>query len=347
MNNLRLSSLALALCVAHSTGAQAAIFDTNFDPSGSGSAGLLINGFDWNATSFLARGGMTAIRNFVAGSGPTTFDVYTHATLSALQTTSGPVSPAGLNSTYEFTMVTGLGMRVTSVFQNPFLPSLSTATFESTVGGLRSDGSSPFLAVYHDTSPDSVALDGSGYGAVGDTLLLRANAVVGQSSGIFLSFENLTGPLDQAGTNDWPGVNTVTGTGSQTVLEFGNFTDVNLNFFTNGIPGLALVLDRLAFAGVSVSLPFTNSDPSDCFNLVGSFCSPDAGGATRLGADGPIIPNVGNVNGALYGGAPDFLAQTDFSSPIATSVIPLPGAAWLFGSALVGGLGMARRRRAA
>jgi len=347
MNTFRLSGLALAASLAHSVGTQAAIFDTNFDPSGTGSAGLLINGFDWNATSFLARGGMTAIRNFVAGSGSTTFDVYTHATLSALQTTSGPITPPGLNASHEFTMIAGLGMQVTSVFQNPFLPGLSTATFQSTAGGLRSDGSSPFLAVYHDTTPDSVALSGSGYGAAGDTLLLRANAVLGQSAGIFLSFENSIGALDQAGANDWPGVNTVTGTGSQTVLEFGSFTDVNLSFFTNGIQGLALNLDRLAFAGVSVSLPFTNSDPSDCFSLVGGFCAPDASTAARLGADGPIIPNVGNLNGSFGGVAPDFLAQTDYSSPIATSVIPLPGAVWLLGSALAGGFTLARRRSAA
>jgi hypothetical protein len=342
MTRSRLSSLALALCAAHSTGAHAGIFDANFDPTGTGTTGLLISGFDWNATSFLARGGMTAIRNFSAGTGPVTFDVHTHATLSAFQTPSGPRSSAGLNSAYEFTMIGAFGMEVTNVTN--LSPGVATATFRTTAGGRLRDGSNPFLAIYHDTTPDSVALSGSGYGAAGDTLVARANAVISQTAGIFLSFDSPTVALDSLGTNDWPGVETVTGTGSQTVIQLGDFTDVNLNFFTNGIAGLALVLDSLAFANTSISLPFTNVDPSDCFSLVGSFCTADTATAPRLEADGPIIPNIGSVNGRFASDAPDFLAQTDFSSPIATTVIPVPAAVWLFGSALAAGLGLARRR---
>jgi len=197
MNNLRLTGLALALSLAHYTGAQAAGFDANFDPTGTGSTGLLVSGFDWSPTSFLARGGMTAIRNFVAGTGPTTFDAFTHATLGAFFTPTGPVTPPGLNSTHEFTMIGGLGMQVTSVSQP--LPGFATATFQTTVGGRLTDGSNPFFALYHDTTLDSVALSGSGYGSAGDTLLLRANAVLSQSAGIFLSFQNAIGPLDLGG----------------------------------------------------------------------------------------------------------------------------------------------------
>jgi hypothetical protein len=343
MNHLRLSSLALAVCVAHATGAQAA----NFDPTGTGSVGIQVDGLDWNTTSFLAKGGMDAIRNFLAGSGSTTFDVYTHAQLSAFQTTSGAISPPGLNSSYEFTMIAGLGMQVTAVTVIPNLPNAGIATFSSTPGGLLSNGSNPFLEIFHDTTPDSVALSGSGYGSANDTLVLRAGAVTNQSDGIFLSFSGSTSPLDLAGANDWPGVNTVTGTGSQTVLEFGDFSFVNTDYFTNGLPGFALSLDSFAFANVSISLPFTNSDPSDCFNLSGDFCSADLPGAPRLEADGPVIPNVGPVNGLLTGFAPDFLAQTDYSSPLRTQVVPVPAAVWLLGSALAGGLTVTRRRRAA
>jgi len=346
MNNLRLTGLALALGLAHSAGVQAAGFDANFDPTGTGSTGLLVSGFDWSPTSFLARGGMTAIRNFVAGTGPITFDAFTHSTLGAFFTPSGPVTPPGLNSTHEFTMVGGLGMQVTSVAQNPLL-GFATATFQTTVGGRLTDGSNPFFALYHDTTPDSVALSGSGYGSAGDTLLLRANAVLDQSAGIFLSFQNATGLLDQAGANDWPGVNTVTGTGSQTTLALGDFSYVNPSFFTNGVAGFAIVLDALAFSGVSIALPFISSNPSDCFNLVGSFCSADTSTAPRLEADGPIIPNIGLLNGSFGGTAPDFMAQTDFNSPIATTLIPVPAAVWLLGSALASGLAFARRRTAA
>ena len=61
-----------------------------------------------------------------------------------------------------------------------------------------------------------------------------------------------------------------------------------------------------------------------------------------LDGDADGIPGTAMTAGPFAGFSPFFSINTDYSAPI-----PIPAAAWLFGSGLLGLVGVARRRRKA
>lgn len=348
-SRLRAGLLVIAITLGLTTAAHA----VSFDPDGAGSAPAInVGTFDWGPTSFLALGGSQAFANALGGCvSSCNFDVLTQARLvDTLAPNGAPNTPSGLNNSYEITMIARFTETITA----------TTSTANRLTAEFATVTSAPaFLQIYFAPIPPNQAVDVSGSGFNDGRLILNgttigaANGSFGENKASFpLTAGGTTGPvnLDQNSSNDYNGQLTVTGSGNEDNVAIGGLT-LDPTFFLQNINF------GILFANISQGLPFISVDPADCYTLsaaaiaIGGSKGPTACDtahtnglmSVQTALAGGVVPNIGLVNGfGAFTGNPDFVAQTDFNSPV--SAVPEPLSMLLVGIGLVGLSAYSRRK---
>jgi hypothetical protein len=318
--------LGLALAIGSASTARAVLID--LDGTGGLTGAVNIGSFDWNATSFVAQGGQTAIASFAANTCATVscnFTVLSQGRLQGVNDPNGnPLVVNGLNTAYEITYVTKITETITGVSGNQ-------ANFAVV------PGSTGFVNIYF--SPiNSNPINGSGFND--GTLILRGTTV-GNATGNFTVSNGTAVTLDNSPNGNQYGTQqTISGSGRTDTIPFDSLT-TNPDFFKQ-----ALALFGLAFSNLSQSVPFDTVDPMGCFVNADSNqteCStylhtantPYSGQPSD--PNGGTVPIVGPVNGqacagtvsGIASGCPDFVAQTDPNSPFTASAVPEPASCLL------------------
>lgn len=296
--------LAASILCAMAGSAQAFTVDVN-----GGGAGGTINGvttLDWLPGNALAVGGNPS-------GGLQTGDVVQllyQANLGTLTDGNNILYTSGVGG-FRFTAVAGFFE--TATVTNGGL----NATFTQT------PNTTSFFRIYA-TPTNGNNLAGTGFTT--GTLVLEGTLQSVQSSNFTVNPTAGTVPFDQFGTNNYPGVTTVVGSGST------DLTWLITNWDSAFFPSFSL--NDLITTAINSSLvdPFRQVDPSALFSSNGI-------------ANGDLAHNIGTCNGCPQASGTDlnFQFQADANSSILVTV-PEPGTLALIGAAL-GGLGFMNRRR--
>ncbi|MEJ2254114.1 MAG: PEP-CTERM sorting domain-containing protein [Nitrospirota bacterium] len=303
--------------------------------------------FDWNVGNALADGVLPE------GDVPTSpdtqpFTLYYQATLGNFLDVNGdPITGTGLNDSYEITVIAAFGEVATS-FGGPTANFFFDPTNETNYAQMYID----------DINANNLA----GTGFDDGTLLLDGTVIPEDATGSVFTSGNFSADLvdtnadtipdsknvaqfDQFNDDDYPGVGTVTGSGTTTVVVDVDETSVNGDFLSPTSPFL-FFMELLT--NTSQVDPFLQQDPSGQFwdEMASMFISPTFGDCSGGGI--PCEPGHGFtlVNGSTTEGETvDFQFQADANSAVRLQVIPEPTTLVLFGSGLLlSGLALRRRR---
>jgi hypothetical protein len=280
----------------------------NFDPTGNGggTGGTISIGlFDWSPGSSLSVGS-----NPAGGINENTppFLTVSQARLGSFGDPNGGIIAVPANK--EFTFITGFYEKVISCTDTGGLkvPSQSagpcvSAQFQFDGVTSASQGVNFYEIWAKDTTTTPPANNLAGTGFNKGTRILYG--FVTNSTSIFNAvFCNAI--LDQFLNNDWPGTNSLCGSGST------NQTAVNIQYADpNYFPGLtqAQIAGLKATFNASNILPYNQSDPSRLFVANGGFTDPTTPEPT-------IAPSLGPVNGLPGATTYDVEFQSDANTSV-------------------------------
>jgi hypothetical protein len=272
-----------------------------FSPDGSGTT-YTIGGID------PAPGNALALSSIPLTVGAT-FQLDYQAAIPALIGTNGiDFTPPGLGSAYQLTTVGRFTEVVTSVSAGG-----TVATFQ-----LASKQPSSFFEIYYNPTVVANNLTGTGFN-VGTLVLAGTPAPNLGNVSIFTLSTSGGNPViqafDQFGTNHYPGITTVVGSGSS--LLTANITSFNSAFVKTPISEVTF--------NSSIVTPFAQVDPSGLFVGAPGTAPPD------------VVPHIGTINGVS---GPDFQLQEDsnLSFTPSRSSIPEPASMILASLGQLGGL---------
>jgi hypothetical protein len=326
------TGIALALCLDGSVQAATAV-PINFDPDGAGGTqSVMVSTFDWLPGSTLAVGALNLSND---PDEPTAFTLYSQGRLgSLLDSTNHVIAGTGLNSAYEITYQASVSYLGTGISVPGFG---DMGNF-----GLDASGKVGTINLYWDGSIDSNARTGAGYG---DGTLILSAFVTESSATFFVPFATDTNAdgvkdapalmaLDNFGSNQQKGYGTVVGSGGASLTASVGVDGANPAWFLDA--GNALFT---LFFNSSLVTPFSQTDPT----------GPKTATAGVMGHVPSLGPAFGSFSQGINGlcgieDRCDFLFQSDANNSFGLAPVPVPAAAWLLGSGLIGLIGATRHR---